>query len=321
MTERKKRTSSNKTKSSRSGSPKGKRRPQKKGNALSSALIFLCVLFIGCIATYRMMREDGYFDELTQTGTTDEARQDSEGRSSSSIEIPLCRATLSGKNGDDHEVHTYLGFTLCYRESYEVSEWVAYTITRDELKKVTGRTDDFRPDTLISTGSAELSDYRRSGYDRGHLAPAADMEWNEKATSESFLMSNMTPQTAELNRGLWKDLESAIRDWAERFGEVTVITGPVLEKPASEYRTIGKNNVCVPEYFYKALLAETSSGGKKTHIALGFIMPNEGCRGSIWDYAASIDEIEKRTGLDFFSLIPDSVENRIEKTADTSAWK
>lgn len=321
MAERKKSKSSNGTKSSRSVTSKSRRKSKKKGKALSSVLTFLCVLLIGCLATYKMMQEDGYFDGQAQTETSNEAPSVPEGRSSSSIEIPLCTATLSGKNGNDHEVHTYMGFTLCYRESYEVSEWVAYTITRDELKKVTGRSDDFRPDTLISTGSAELSDYRRSGYDRGHLAPAADMEWSEKATSESFLMSNMTPQTAELNRGLWKDLEATIRDWTERFGEVTVVTGPVLEKPASEYKTIGKNNVCVPEYFYKALLAETTSGGKRAQIALGFIMPNEGCKGSIWDYATSIDEIEKRTGLDFFSLIPDSVENKIEKTTDTAPWK
>ncbi len=233
------------------------------------------------------------------------------------IEIPLCPATLNG-SAEDHEVHSYNGFQLCYRESYEDAEWVAYNLTREELNAVTGRSNKFKADSKISTGSATPGDYTKSGYDRGHLAPAADLEWSVESMEDSFLMSNMTPQSPDFNRGIWKTLEEQVRSWAQKFGEVTIVTGPILEKPAGEYKTIGKNEVAVPEYFYKALLAKDSAGNK---IAVGFILPNQKCDGDIWDFAVSIDEVEKRTGLDFFSLLSDSEESLIEKNTDFSEWK
>ena len=180
-----------------------------------------------------------------------------------------------------------------------------------------GRTNDFRLDPSITTGSALPSDYYKSGYDRGHLAPAADMGWSSESVSESFYMSNMTPQLPDFNRGMWKDLEGMVRQWAVRFGEVTVVTGPVLEKSAAEYSSIGKNNVSVPEFFYKALLAQNE--GK--YISIGFILPNKKCTGTVFDYAVSVDEVERRTELDFFSRLPDSVEEFVESRTVYSLWK
>ncbi|MCR5761824.1 MAG: DNA/RNA non-specific endonuclease [Treponema sp.] len=243
-----------------------------------------------------------------------------------SIEIPVCAASeFSCQNKDteleDHEIHAYTGFTLCYRESYELSEWVAYILTREELNKVTGRPKKYYTDYNISTMSAEPSDYSRSGYDRGHLAPAADMEWSKQSAKESSYMSNIAPQISQLNQGLWNELEQKVRKWAETFGEIAVITGPILEKDPSEYKKIGKNNISVPEYYYKVLLApQKTEDGKGTFIALAFIMPNQNCTGSVFDYAATIDEIETRTGLNFFSLIPDKLENELEKNIDFSGW-
>lgn len=233
------------------------------------------------------------------------------------IEIPLCPATVNG-SAEDHEVHSYNGFQLCYRESYEDAEWVAYVLTRDELNAVTERSNKFHADKEISTGSATPSDYTNSGYDRGHLAPAADLVWSEESMNDSFLMSNMTPQAPDFNRGMWKSLEEQVRSWAQEFGEVVVVTGPILEKDASEYKKIGKNQVAVPEYFYKVLLAQDSSGVK---IGTAFILPNSKCEGSIWDYSVSIDDVEKRTNLDFFSLLDDSLENQIEANTNFNEWK
>ena len=235
------------------------------------------------------------------------------------LAIPHCSATLAPSvQSEDHEVHSYSGFTICYRESFEEAEWVAYVLTREELNAVTGRTDDFREDPLISTGSASLNDYRKSGYDRGHLAPAADMEWSERSTHESFLLSNMTPQAPSFNRGMWKKLEEAVRDWAYRYGAVYVVTGPVLEKSADSYQSIGENKVAVPEYFYKALLSQKEDG---TYIAMAFIMPNTKCEGSIWDYEVTIDELEERTSIDFFYLLDDNIEDAIEMQIKDDDWK
>ena len=238
-----------------------------------------------------------------------------------SLEVPLCPATKNSNTQiKGHEVHAYTGFELCYREDYEVAEWVSYTLTKEECNAVFERTNNFRSDTKISTLSATPQDYTKSGYDRGHLAPAADMEWSAKSVSDSFLMSNMTPQEPQFNRGLWKTLEEAVRTWAKTFGEVFVATGPVLEKPASEYKTIGQNKVAVPEYFYKVLLAQLNDS-QNTIIGIGFILPNTKCEGTIYDYAVSIDEVEKRTGIDFYSALPDKEENVIEASKSLGSWK
>ena len=233
------------------------------------------------------------------------------------IFIPTCRATSTHANGNDHEVHTYCGFTICYRESYEVAEWVSYVLTKEETVHATGRSNNFREDPAITTGSATLSDYRKSGFDRGHLAPAADMEWSKESVSDSFFMSNMTPQKPDFNRGIWGKLEHQVREWAKEHGEIVVITGPVLEKPSSEYPSIGSNKVAVPEYFYKVLLAKDRNN---KYQAIGFILPNTGYEKSFMDFCVTVDEVERRCNLDFFELLDDETENAIEGKFNIDFW-
>ena len=134
--------------------------------------------------------------------------------------------------------HTY--YTLSYSEDHEQAEWVFYQLTPALVNGTTPRIDDFRPDPLVSTGSAQLSDYRGSGYDRGHLCPAADMKLNHTAMSETFFMSNMSPQVAGFNRGVWKKLEGLVRNWAITEGRLYVVTGGVL-RPSDN--SIGANRV------------------------------------------------------------------------------
>ncbi len=246
------------------------------------------------------------------------------------VELPRTQGKDYALSFADHEVHTYTGYTLCYRESFEQAEWVAYERSAEELVKVTGRTNDFRPDTLISTGSAELSDYKRSGYDRGHLAPAADMRWSEQAMHDCFLLSNISPQVNEFNAGIWNDLENFVRTAASRFDGIWVVTGPVLEKQPEEYKSVGANKVSVPEYFYKVLLVkkENKKGEgvlriqDKTYdmLAVGFIIPNEVPVAKYWDYAVTVDQIEARTGLDFFYKLPDELEEKIESAFNRQSW-
>ncbi len=233
------------------------------------------------------------------------------------LEIPLC----AGKHGAaDHQIRNFENYSLCYRESYEQAEWSAYCLTEEELEKNAKRSDDFRADPEISTGSATPADYKKSGYDRGHLSPAADFAFSDKAMSETFYMSNMSPQKGSLNRGIWKDLESEVRLWAKSFGRVYVVSGPILEKPAEAYESIGENHVTVPGFYYKVILAPVyeddedrkSPEDADSVIALAYIFPNEKCEGTLDDYAVTVDEVESRTGLDFFALLEDSVENEIE---------
>ena len=242
------------------------------------------------------------------------------------LEFPLC---AGANHAADHERRNYEYYSICYRESYEQAEWSAYCLTSEHLVKNASRSDDFRPDPEISTGSATLADYKASGYDRGHLSPAADFAFDKGAMSETFYMSNMSPQAGSFNRGIWKDLESTVRDWAKKFGRVYVVSGPVLDKKASDYESIGKNKVSVPQYYYKVLLApvyedeadkETPEDAKNV-TAIGFIFPNTKCAGTIFDYAVSVDEVEKRTGIDFFNELEDRTENAVEANFEKSVWE
>ena len=138
--------------------------------------------------------------------------------------------------------HTY--YTLSYSEDHEQAEWVFYQLTPALVNGTTPRIDDFRPDPLVSTGSAQLSDYRGSGFDRGHLCPAGDMKLNQTSMSESFYMSNMSPQVAGFNRGVWKKLEGLVRNWAITESRIYVVTGGIL---TSSDNSIGAKKSQCPE--------------------------------------------------------------------------
>lgn len=228
----------------------------------------------------------------------------------------------------DHQIRNFQYYSLCYRESYEQAEWSAYCLRAFMLQKNTKRTNDFRPDPQITTGSATLADYKRSGYDRGHLTPAGDMVFSKEAMSETFYMSNMCPQAAAFNRGIWKDLEDQVREWVRTYGAAYIVSGPVLSKPADEYPSIGESKVAVPEYFYKVILVpifqddsdQDSPEECADLMAIAFVIPNKGCDGDFWRYAASVDEVEQITGLDFFPLLEDDIEERVESACDPRPW-
>lgn len=209
--------------------------------------------------------------------------------------------------------HSY--YSLSYNEHHEQAEWVAYKLTKTMIDSGSvKRKDSFRPDPSVATGSAELSDYRGSGYDRGHLCPAADMKISSAAMSESFYMSNMSPQHPSFNRGIWKKLESKVRDWAVENNEIYIVTGGVLTIEPIE--SIGNNSVSVPKYYYKIILDYEGSEIK----GIGFILENKKGTNSLGEYAVSIDQVELMTGIDFFSSLPDNVEDEIEKSFTLKEW-
>ncbi|MBR4464168.1 MAG: DNA/RNA non-specific endonuclease [Treponema sp.] len=238
----------------------------------------------------------------------------------SNLAFPRCPAV---KHTPDHELRHFTDYDICYRESYEQAEWSAYQLERSELVKNASRSNDFRPDPQISTESASLADYRKSGYDRGHLAPAADFAYSPEAMSETFYMSNMTPQAPQFNRGIWKDLEEDVRSWANKYGRAYVICGPVLDENADRYATIGASKVVIPRYFYKIVLLPVYEGKDDFAtpddctklIARAYLIPNKQCDDSYEAYRVSINEIESRTGIDFFYLLDDSIEEKIESKA------
>jgi endonuclease G len=204
--------------------------------------------------------------------------------------------------------HTY--YSLSYSEQHEQAEWVFYEIKKERILGLVSRTDNFRNDYKINTNSATLLDYRGSGYDRGHLAPAADFSFNTTAMSESFYMSNISPQNPSFNRGIWKELESLARKWGNN-SSIYVVTGPLLDDYSS---TIGINNVCVPEYYYKVIYDPLE---KKM---ISFILPNEKGTKNLKKYVCSTDYLETKTNIDFFPILEDKLERYLEAEVNKENW-
>jgi endonuclease G len=207
----------------------------------------------------------------------------------------------------------HAGYTLSYNETHEQANWVAYELTAFETKKVVDRTNRFMEDPKIATGSASLDDYRNSGYDRGHLAPAADLGWSMQSMEESFYMSNMSPQLPAFNRGIWGEAEAFTRKAAKENGSLFVVSGPIF---SANMKTIGVNRVAVPERYYKILLDVRDPELK----ALAFIIPNRDCSEELEKFVVSIDEIETATGIDFFPALPDEWESKLEASRSITNW-
>jgi len=214
-------------------------------------------------------------------------------------------------------------FSLVYNEKHEQANWVAHVIAPEVRFGNSGRSNDFRPDSLVKSGTCTDRDYfirdtlpngtikyDGFGFDRGHLAPSADFRWSSKALSESFYYSNMSPQRAEFNRDSWAKLEDRFRSYVERNqSALFVVTGPLLRDGLSRIeRAISKPTI--PAYYYKIMYDE------KEAYMTAFLMPNKLCDFSFDTYAVSVDSLEQLTGIDFFPSLNDSLENLLEKGND-----
>ncbi len=218
------------------------------------------------------------------------------------------------KHAGDSTYIKHYAYSLSYNEETEQARWVAYKLEPSKLIPNHQRTNRFFMDTLVSSNTANREDYRYSGYDRGHLAPAADMVWNEQAMQESFNYSNISPQLPGFNRGIWKVLETEIRNWVKDKGSLYITSGPIFINTDS---TIGKNQVVIPTHFFKTILIYNSNEKQ----SIGFILPHKKYQGDIFDFAVPVDSVEKITGLDLYHKLPDSEEEEIEAKVIESLWK
>lgn len=211
----------------------------------------------------------------------------------------------------------HTGYTLSFNREHNNPNWVAWELTADEAVGTLPRDDNFQPDPEIAENHQVVhADYKGSGYDRGHMAPAADMKWSSRAMAECFYMSNICPQTHTLNAGGWETLESACRRWAKQEGAVYIVCGPVYK--GSKHKTIGQHlKITVPEGFFKVVL----SMNKGKEKAIGFYYANSNAKQTMQTTATTVDDIEARTGMDFFVNIDDRLEERIESTFSLKQWK
>lgn len=196
------------------------------------------------------------------------------------------------------------GYAVGYNYQTKNADWVAYHVTKESVNAKFKRSNNFKVDAeLPEYAQSTLSDYSKSGYDRGHLAPSAAMDFSQESMQESFLLSNMSPQLPGFNRVGWRLLEEHVRDLANEYHELYVVTGPIYE---GNEASIG-NGVVIPSAFYKVILDPYYND------AIAFIVPHRDVSGSeLVDFVTTIDDVEERTNLDFFSNTNDDIENSME---------
>ena len=211
------------------------------------------------------------------------------------------------------QIIRHTGYTVSYNKELKLPNWVSYELTREETKEKEKRNNRFIADPLVKGIIATNADYARSGYDKGHMAPAADMKWSPQAMKESFYFSNMCPQHPQLNRRGWKNLEEKIRDWAIADSAIIIICGPIITK---QPKTIGKNKVAVPQQYFKVIL----SPFVRPMRAIGFLFNNRQALEPLSTYAVTVDSIERLTNMDFFASLPDEIENKIEAEENYFQW-
>lgn len=216
--------------------------------------------------------------------------------------------------GTPEEIIRYKGFTVSFNPKTHQPNWVGWELLASEADGKHPRNQNFMQDTDVE-GCATPQDYRYSGFDRGHMAPAGDMKWDQQAMDESFLMTNICPQSGELNRGTWNKLEEKCRQRARRDSAVVIVCGPVFDKSGASM-LIGANGVAVPQGFFKVVLSPYTTPPR----AIGFLMPNGPVPGGMQKCAVSVDSVESVTGFDFFAALPDNTENEIESQCDFHRW-
>lgn len=276
------------------------RRKKKKKKDISKdrlyrfLLVVVIALIVGC---------------LTKKNENHSTTAEPTGELSIELAIPkLDKAIVS-------QVIEHTGYTVSYNRKRRNPNWVAYELTAEEVDGKEPRNGDFIPDPDLKGAQATDEDYKNCGWDRGHLAPAADMKWSKEAMEESFYLSNISPQNNNLNRGVWKSIEELTRDAAVKHKNVLVVTGPVFTKEKGLGK-IGKNKVLIPNGFYKVLLINDCG-----YKGIGFYCENKAGKKKLSSYAVSIDSIEHITGIDFFHMLPDKIENTVESEYNWNIWK
>lgn len=231
---------------------------------------------------------------------------------------------------NDLEIRDYKGYVVGFNCEYKMAAWTFHILSPDSIFERNKRTNNFKMDNSISCGTAKETDYflktenednkvkyKSMGFDRGHLVPSADLCWSLEAMRETYYYSNITPQRPEFNQKSWASLESLVRTIVdEENNPLYILTGPVLSK-ALEVNYESENKIKIPNFHYK-IIADLSMDHPR---GMAFLMPNEKCDLPPSKYVVSIDSIERLTGLDFFSLINDTLELKIESKSDFFAWK
>lgn len=286
-----------------------------KRNTIFPYVFCLLTAFASCGGEAKIKPLIGGIKTATKTLSESETSSSSSQQSavdaaenSSGLEIP---ASL---NGRDEQILKRTGYTVSYNKQTLQPNWVAWQLTKEHLSGSAKRPRRaFHEDEDVPEPRALDTDYYSSGYDRGHLCPAADNKWSEEAMYQSFLFTNICPQDHGLNVGDWNEMENQCRSWAKQYGSIYIVCGPVFYD--QKHKTIGKHKIPVPEAFFKVVLRM-----KPSPCAIGFIYKNKDDNRPKGDYVNSVDQVERITGIDFFPTLPDDIEQTVEASADFGDW-
>lgn len=275
-----------------------------KKNYLPLLAISIALVAIGLFVQSRMAGSNTSSDK-------ESAKDYSSGSDSSASYGDLLDVSVPGSLPS--VIKNYEGFRLSFNKDNATPNWVAWELRDDETGGEVSRNDKFWQDTELD-GCPATYDYTGSGYDRGHMCPAADQKWSQDAMSDCFVLSNICPQDHSLNSGAWSTLEKKERLWAKRDGSVIIVAGPVYTP--SDTSRIGDAGVRVPSAFFKVMIAPYIDKPR----GIAFVYPNMKSPGNMQNYSTTIDAVEQLTGFDFFHTLPDDLENEIESKASFKEW-
>lgn len=276
---------------------------------LQHGIVLFCIVLQSCSMCSHKNVSTTVLSDMVDTGQIVESR---EGWSKlSTIGYPIISDTIPN----------LLLERYCYSVSYNKftrqPNWVKWELTDEHvLKKKDGVWNEYREDTdLPSEIRATLDDYASSGYDRGHMCPGGDCNWDDEGRDETFLLSNMCPQNPNLNRGDWKEIEFACRKWAKQYGSIYIVCGPIFFK-SQKHEKIGPHQIPVPEAFFKVILCVESSNPK----GIAFICRNTDGNRKKDFYVNSIRQVERVTGYRFFPKLNDSIKSLVYDMDDINIW-
>ena len=216
--------------------------------------------------------------------------------------------------GTPEQILTRKGYTVSYNKETKIPNWVAWHLTAEHTTGPNRRPGSaWHEDMQVLAPRATLADYRDAMWTRGHMCPAGDNKWDSDAMYETFLFTNCCPQHANLNSGVWNQIEMSCRRWADKYGDIYIVCGPILFR--QEHETIGPNKVVVPEAFFKVVLCLNG-----TPKGIGFVCRNtDGSRAKDF-YVNTISQVERITGMTFFPNLPKEIAKSVKDMADLSKW-
>ena len=281
-------------------------------------LVFLCILLCGLTSCrrHRTPKKISFVSSKSSQRRGKATASHEHSRKSPSMTLSLMDIVIGVPTENLELQHT--GFVISYNTSMCTPSWVAWELTSEETTGLISRKDyDFAPDQMLDTRyQVEKQEYTNSGYDRGHMCPAGDMEWSSSAMNDCYYMTNVCPQTPKLNQVYWERLESACRRWADIYGSIYIVCGPVYN--SGKHVTIGtSHSISVPDGFFKVVITLVEGEEK----GIGFYYKNDDVRQTMESATLSIDQVEELTGYNFFAELPDEVEKHIESQKQLSSWR